>query len=99
MYKITYRSTRENKTVHFYPRPAAVQKLIHAETAAGRLIQEYTQFSEDYLTKKYVAVWKSKIDHINFNKLPEVQSFISRKKFYEHENNHVTNVIGEEINE
>lgn len=99
MYKVIYRTTRENKLVHFYPRPDSVQNVINNEKAAGRLLHESTGFSEDYLVKRYIAIWKDRQDLENFNKIPEVQAFVRKKKFYDQENNHFTNVIGEYLDE
>lgn len=98
MFKVTYRTTRPNKFIHFYPRPKVIKDLIDAEKAAGRLKHEHTGFSEDFLIKQYVAIWSSKQDLVNFNSKPEVQRFIKRKKFYDQENDHYTNVMMEKLN-
>lgn len=98
MYKVTYRTVRPNKFIHFYPRPQVIKELIDVEKRAGRLKHEHTGFSEDFLIKSYVAIWASKKDLYNFNSKPEVQRFIKRKKFYDQENEHYTNVLTENIN-
>ena len=98
-YKVTCRTVRENKLVPFYQRPGSLKNIVLSEKKDGRLLHESIHISDDLLVRRYVAIWRSAEDLTNFNKLPEIQSYVRKKRYYEQENNQSTNIIGEDIDE
>lgn len=99
MYKIIYRTTRESNSIPFYSRSKPVQDLIIEEKRLGRLLIEYTGFSDDLLVKKHVAIWKDKADLAKFNEHQAVKEFVKSKEEYDLASNHINNIINEDINE
>lgn len=99
MYKIIYRSTREDLNSNFLPKPQFYTDIIQNEKSNGRLLEETSTIEDDGHTERYTMLWDSVDSLARFNKNPVVNNFILSLFDYNTKNNIYTNIIGEEYNE
>ena len=99
MYKIIYRSTRQDLDLNFLPKPQSFLDLIETEKSNGNLLEESSTIEDDGYTERYMLLW-NKLDSLSqFNKQKAVTDFLKSLFEYNRKNNIYTNIIGEEYDE
>lgn len=99
MYKIIYRSTRQDLDLNFLPKPQSFLDLIETEKSNGSLLEESSTIEDDGYTERYMLLW-NKLDSLSqFNKQKAVTDFLKSLFEYNRKNNIYTNIIGEEYDE
>ncbi len=99
MYKIIYRSTREDLNLNFLPKPLPFINLIDLEKSQGRLLEVSSTLVDDNHTERYLLLWDSLSSLSQFNKNPIVIDFLKSLFEYNKKNKIYTNIIGEEYDE
>jgi hypothetical protein len=99
MYKIIYRSTREDLTLTFLPKPQPFTDLIDLEKSQGRLLEVSSTLVDNNYTERYLLLWDSLSSLSQFNKNPIVIDFLKNLFEYNRRNKIYTNIIGEEYDE
>ena len=99
MYKIIYRSTRQDLDLNFLPKPQSFLDLIETEKSNGSLLEESSTIEDDGYTERDMLLW-NKLDSLSqFNKQKAVTDFLKSLFEYNRKNNIYTNIIGEEYDE
>jgi hypothetical protein len=97
MFKIIYRSVKQDPAKEFFPETFEFRQSLVDAKQVGELISEIMQV--DNLVHRHELIWKDVSSFRNFSSLPTISVYIKEKTQYNSKNNIDHNIIVYEYDE